>query len=133
MSPAAGDYDPLRGPVRGPEYPTIRPPADAEDGAEPRRRASRTDHHRAAGLRRALRQPRAGANLYGSRRPIVVVVVAIGMVVLLVPVLRLLFSADFRRRRRRPATIVPAVLLTLGFALTGVGLFAVGGGRRAHP
>jgi hypothetical protein len=73
-------------------------------------------------------QGRSAESVYSTRRPISSFVVAAGMVVLMIPVVRLLFSAAFKGSASA-ATIVPAVLLTLGFALTGIGLFAVAGGR----
>jgi hypothetical protein len=124
--PAANPYahtDPLnteaRIPVRGPEYPTIKP--SAEPGAA---------ETLVPGLvppvsgERPVRPPES---VYQSRRPFSSFLVAIVMVVLMIPVVRLLidqtFSGDPSARG-----IVPAVLLTLGFTLTGIGLFAVARG-----
>jgi hypothetical protein len=71
--------------------------------------------------------PRPGENVYQTRRPVVSFLVAIVMIVLMLPVLRLLMTETFSADPT-PRGIVPAVLLTLGFALSGVGLFAVARG-----
>ncbi|GIM89514.1 hypothetical protein [Paractinoplanes toevensis] len=61
--------------------------------------------------------------VYQARRPVTAFLVAFMMFVLLIPVVRLLIDQTFTGDPT-PRGIVPAVLLTLGFALTGVGLFA---------
>jgi hypothetical protein len=81
--------------LRGPEYPTIRP---AEKPEPPRKEA--------------------------AKRPVSAFLVALGTLILFVPVFRLLVDEAFRGNPD-PAGVVPAVLLTLGFALTAVGLFAL--------
>ncbi|MFD0520456.1 hypothetical protein [Paractinoplanes durhamensis] len=105
VAPPAGPYamaDPLTTtgsharPVRGPEYPTIRPPEE----------------------------PRPAAADQKERRPVSAFLVAIIMFVLFIPVFRLLIDQAFTGDPTA-AGIVPAVLLTLGFALTGIGLFAL--------
>jgi len=109
----------VRVPVRGPEYPTIRPTSDAvvptpEPITEPT----------------ALVPPISAApkgrkeSVYQSRRQISSILVVIVLVVLFIPVVRLLVAATFTGVPSARA-IVPAVLLTLGFALTGIGLFGV--------
>ncbi|MET3429281.1 hypothetical protein BJ973_008493 [Actinoplanes tereljensis] len=77
-------------PVRGPEYPAVRPKEE----------------------------------VYQARRPLSAFLVAFVMVVLLIPVVRLLIDQTFTGDPT-PRGIVPAVLLTLGFALTGIGLFTL--------
>jgi hypothetical protein len=107
-------------PVRGPEYPTIRPTA-AEPPPEPP----------AAPLAAptSLVPPVAARpeGVYQSRRPVSSFVVAIVMVVLMIPVVRLLVSSTFTGDPSARG-IVPAVLLTLGFTLTGIGLFTIARG-----
>jgi hypothetical protein len=134
-------------PVRGPEYPTIRPaetpvPAPATYGAP-----ARTDPPTygapakpepvaeptalvppIATDRYAAPAPGVAESVYRTRRTPSSFVVAIGMVILLVPVVRLLLHATFTGAPTAGA-IVPAVLLTLGFVLTGIGLFALAGSR----
>jgi hypothetical protein len=68
--------------------------------------------------------------VYRTRRPVSAVLFAIVTAALMVPVLRLLFDAALADR---PAAggIVPAVLLTLGLPLTGLGLYGVAGAGRA--
>ncbi|MEU4241605.1 hypothetical protein [Actinoplanes sp. NPDC026619] len=92
--------------VRGPEYPTIRPQGELE---------------------RAPQAEMPPAEIKTARRPLSAFLVAFVMVVLSIPVFRLLVDQGFRGDPT-PAGIVPAVLLTLGFTLTGVGLFAVAKG-----
>ncbi len=65
--------------------------------------------------------------VYRSRRPVSAVVVAVATVLLMVPVVMLLIQATFVDDPVARG-IVPAVLLTLGLPLTGVGLYALAGG-----
>jgi hypothetical protein len=134
-------YDSSRIPVRGPEYPKIRPTATNEALAAtpatygapaksepPPAVAERTALVSPIGAERFGSAPGPGESVYRTRRTRSSFVVAIGMVVLLVPVIRLLLEATFTGDPTA-RTIVPAVLLTLGFALTGIGLFALAGSR----
>jgi hypothetical protein len=118
-------YEPSgRIPVRGPEYPTVRPPSAPEVAA--RREtpiAEPTSLVPPVGA-----QPRPAESVYHTRRTASSFVVAIGMVVLMIPVVRLLLQATFTGSPSA-RNIVPSVLLTLGFTLTGIGLFAVAGNR----
>ncbi len=131
-------YDSPRIPVRGPEYPTIRPTATTEPpaastyGAPAKSEplvpfAEPTALVPPVGAGR-FEQTRAPESVYRTGRTKSSYVVAIGMVVLMVPVVRLLLEATFTGDPTA-RTIVPAVLLTLGFALTGIGLFALAGNR----
>lgn len=107
----------VRVPVRGPEYPTIKPSTEAVTPvAEPT----------------SLVPPVVGErsrpeSVYQSRRPVSSFLVAAVMVVLMIPVVRLLIEATFAGEPTSRA-VVPAVLLTLGFTLTGIGLFTVARG-----
>jgi hypothetical protein len=135
----AESYDASRVPVRGPEYPTIRPPeapgpATATYGApakneSPMPIAGPTSLVPPVSSDR-FEQARAADSVYRTRRTASSFVVAAGMVVLMIPVVRLLLQATFTGTPSA-RNIVPAVLLTLGFALTGIGLFAVAGNRPA--
>lgn len=120
-----GGYDSVRVPVRGPEYPAVRPAGAGSDllaaAGEPTGLVPPVSAERAE-------QGRSGESVYRTRRPASSFVIATGMAALMIPVLRLLFSATFTGTPTARA-IVPAVLLTIGFALTGIGLFAVSGGR----
>jgi hypothetical protein len=71
--------------------------------------------------------PAERGRAYQPRRPVSSVVVAAGMAVLMIPVIRLLLDQTFAGTPTARG-IVPAVLVTLGFALTGLGLFAVARG-----
>ena len=118
-------YDSVRVPVRGPEYPTIPAPASTTTyGAGPESLMPIAEPTSlvppVAGTR-----PRLGRT---TRRPVSSYIVAGVMIVLLLPVVRLLLNATFTGTPTA-RSVVPAVLLTLGFALTGIGLFAVAGGR----
>jgi len=142
-------YESVRIPVRGPEYPTVRPsgadPAGPAAASAPTPTtygsggASATESlipiseptgvvPPVTGERPRFDQPRPAENVYQTRRPVSSFVVAVVMVVLMVPVVRLLVEATFTGTPTARA-IVPAVLLTLGFALSGIGLFAVAGSR----
>lgn len=100
---------------RGSEYPAVRRSERDQAGSEPTSLVPPV-------------KPATAEKVYGAGRPVSSVVVAIVMVVLMVPVVRLLLSATFAGTPTARA-VVPAVLLTLGFALSGIGLFAVAGGR----
>jgi hypothetical protein len=109
-------YESVRIPVRGPEYPAVRPapvPPPAESAAP-------------TGLMPPV-PSRPPDGVYRTRRPISSVILAVAVGILLLPVLRLLASVTFAAQATARG-IVPAVLLTLGLALTGFGLFAAGGG-----
>jgi hypothetical protein len=142
-------YDSVRIPVRGPEYPTVRPSGTETAGPAAAPAATPTTYGGGAssapeslipiseptsvvppiaGERPRFDQPRPAENVYQTRRPVSSFVVAVVMVVLMIPVVRLLVEATFTGTPTARA-IVPAVLLTLGFALSGIGLFAVAGGR----
>ena len=88
----------VRMPVRGPEYPTVRPP-----------------------------DPRPAETVYRTRRPVSSVLVAVVTAALMVPVIMLLVEATFDDDPLARG-VVPAVLLTLGLPLTGLGLYALAGG-----
>ncbi|GIE84138.1 hypothetical protein SAMN06264365_101450 [Actinoplanes regularis] len=105
-------YESGRIPIRGPEYPTIQPPQQQLQN-EPTTLVPPVTPER----------PRAER----TRRPVSSVIVAIALLVLFLPVLRLLMSVTFASDPTARG-IVPAVLLTLGLALTGFGLFAATGG-----
>jgi hypothetical protein len=125
---------PARTSVRGPEYPAVRP-----NGVEPLAEAhvpamSPPGYNEPTSLVPPIQPPiqppdRARESVYSTRRPASAVVVAIATAVLMVPVIRLLISATFTGTPVAHS-IVPAVLLTLGLPLTGVGLYALAGGGR---
>jgi hypothetical protein len=100
-------YESGRIPVRGPEYPTIPPPAPP----------ARTEP-----------QPRP---VKAKRRPFASILVALAVLVLFLPVLRLLMTVTFASDATARG-VVPAVLLALGLALIGFGLFAAAGGGAAR-
>lgn len=89
----------VRIPVRGPEYPTVRPTA----------------------------APPPAEAVYRTRRPVSAVLVAVVIAALMVPVIMLLVAATFDDDPLARG-VVPAVLLTLGLPLTGLGLYALAGG-----
>jgi hypothetical protein len=108
-------------PVRGPEYPAVRPTSTPGRPETPVAQPTTL-------VPPVTPQPRAGEAVYHTRRTASSIVVAAGMAVLMIPVVRLLLQATFTGTPSA-RNIVPAVLLTLGFALTGIGLFAVAGNR----
>ena len=116
-------------PVRGPEYPTIRP-TTAEPAPQPPAAplAAPTSFVPPVAARPESAPVAARPeSVYQSRRPVSSFVVAIVMVVLMIPVVRLLVSSTFTGDPSARG-IVPAVLLTLGFTLTGIGLFTIARG-----
>ena len=110
-------YESVRIPVRGPEYPAVRPapPEPSTPIAEP------------TSLVPPVAPPGPADRVYRTRRPVSSIVLAVAVAVLLLPVLRLLAAATFAGQPTA-RSVVPAVLLTLGLALTGFGLYAAGGG-----
>jgi len=144
-SHARPSSEPARTPVRGAEYPAIRPsnatsladaPAASTYGGGPSTPSSGLPATAASGYNEptSLVPPvpvagRGRDSVYGTRRPISAVIVAVVTVLLMVPVVRLLVEATFAGDPVAHS-IVPAVLLTLGLPLTGVGLYALAGGGR---
>ncbi|GAB1642500.1 hypothetical protein [Krasilnikovia sp. MM14-A1259] len=122
-------------PARGPGFPAVRPTSgrSAADEAPGVAAPHGPGPAEPTGVLPSLRGPvgeKLGADrVYRTRRPRSALVVALLTVVLMVPVVRLLARATFAAQPTAGA-IVPAVLLTLGLPLTGVGLFALAGGDR---
>lgn len=118
---APAGYDP-RVTIRGPEYPTIRPSADRTEMPPLEKTPPMAEPT-------SLIPPvtRPPESVYHTRRPVSSVLVAVVMIVLMIPVVRLLIDATFDGSPTSRA-IVPAVLLTLGFTLTGIGLFSIARG-----
>jgi hypothetical protein len=144
------EYD-ARTSVRGPQYPTIKPPAERETpletvpvppgmvppaappGMVPPPASPAAPPEMAppmaepTSLVPPVIRPPQPETVYHTRRPVSSVLVAIVMIVLMIPVIRLLIDATFSGDPTSRA-IVPAVLLTLGFTLTGIGLFTIARG-----
>lgn len=112
-------------PVRGPEYPTIRPTLTPTPTPMPEPQAVPAPVAEPTALVPPIPAPKE--NVYHSRRPVTSFLVAVVMIVLMIPVVRLLIDQTFTGDPT-PRGIVPAVLLTLGFTLTGIGLFAIARG-----
>ncbi|MEV6298666.1 hypothetical protein AB0M02_04590 [Actinoplanes sp. NPDC051861] len=110
-------------PIRGPEYPAVRPTPAAEQTGPFQPLAPQAPQ---APVQPAGPQTPAD-RVYQTRRPVSSLILLGILAILLVPALRLLATVTFTAD---PAAggIVPAVLLTLGLAMTGFGLFAVGSG-----
>lgn len=123
-------YESGRIPIRGPEYPTIPPPRALPPAPPP---ASPPAVEQPTTVIPPIQEtPRPAPERTApigekSRRPLSSVIVAIATLVLFLPTLRLLMSVTFASDPTARG-IVPAVLLTLGLALTGFGLFAAAGG-----
>jgi hypothetical protein len=107
-------------PVRGPEYPTVKP--SNELAAPPEPMAEKTSL-----VPPVPDRSRPAETVYQTRRSVSSIIVAIVMVVLMIPVVRLLIDSSFSGDPTARA-IVPAVLLALGFTLTGIGLFSMARG-----
>ena len=140
------DPDPgaVRVPVRGPEYPAVRPngggsladappvpygAAAAPSSGLPAANAPDPDATGLVPPFTDMARP-GGETVYRTRRPFSAMLIAIVTVLLLVPVVLLLIQVTFVDD---PAVrgIVPAVLLTLGLPLTGIGLYALARGGPA--
>jgi hypothetical protein len=138
----------VRIPVRGPEYPTIRPgggtsladapPAGTYAGGsspvsavpEPAGATAAVSNEPTGMVPPVSRFPaeaRPGEAVYRTRRPVSAVLVAVVTAVVMVPAIMLLVQATFDDEPLARG-VVPGVLLTLGLPLTGLGLFALAGG-----
>jgi hypothetical protein len=121
----------VRIPVRGPEYPTIRPGGGTSLADAPPAGAAAAISDEPTGMvppvGRFASDTRPGEAVYRTRRPFSAVLVAVVTAVLMVPVIMLLVQATFDDEPLARG-VVPAVLLTLGLPLTGLGLFALAGG-----
>jgi hypothetical protein len=133
-------------PVRGPEYPTIRPTsgsslADAPPSttygggssapASAAPASAAPSHDEPTGLvppvNRYAPEPRVSDAVYRTKRPLSALLVLLGTIALMVPVVMLLIRVTFVDDLAAGG-VVPAVLLTLGLPLTGMGLHALAGG-----
>jgi len=133
--------EPSRLPVRGPEYPAVRPqnatpvpeaPVQVDAAAPLSSSATASGYNEPTSLVPPVPAPeRSRDAVYGARRPVSAVLVAVSTIVLMVPVVRLLLQATFAHDAAA-GSIVPAVLLMLGLPLTGVGLYALARGGRPH-
>jgi hypothetical protein len=70
---------------------------------------------------------RSATTPYRGRRPLSAVLVPIVTIVLMVPAVLLLIEATFGDGPLVPGSVVPAVLLTLGLPLTGLGMYSLSG------
>ena len=104
----------LRIPVRGPEYPTVKPPEAQAVAA----------YNEPTGVVPPVNRYQPGSRSFRNRRPVSAVLVGIVTLVLMIPVIMLLVQAMFNDDPL-VAGVVPAVLLTLGLPLTGLGLFSL--------
>lgn len=132
----ADDTEASRAPVRGTEYPTIRPSGATSlaDAPPPIRPTSGVPSAppAPAGVGEPTkmvppvpdRARPAAESIYRIRRPVSAVIIALVTVALTVPALMLLVQVTFVDH---PAVrgIVPAVLLTIGVPLAGGGLTAL--------
>jgi len=143
-SHARATSEQTRVPVRGPEYPAIRPNGGGSLADAPAAHAyaggsaapssglpaTAAGYNEPTSLVPPVPAPDRGRDaVYGTRRPVSAVAVAVATVLLMVPVIRLLLQATFADDAVA-GSIVPAVLLMLGLPLTGVGLYALAGGGR---
>lgn len=119
-------YESGRIPIRGTEYPTIPP---SEPRALPAAPQPQLPPQPQLSSQPTTVVPPISAKNGKTRRPLSSVLVAVAVLVLFLPVLRLLMSVTFASTPTARG-IVPAVLLTLGLVLTGLGLFAVTGAEK---
>ncbi len=127
-------HEQTRVPVRGPEYPTIRPSGATSlaDAPPPATYGSPSAGAVAAyndptsvvpPVSRFQPEPRQKNSMYRTRRPVAAILVGIITVVLMIPAIMLLVEVSFNGDPVAGG-IVPAVLLTLGLPLSGAGLYA---------
>jgi hypothetical protein len=124
----AGSRDDLRMPVRGPEYPAVRPTSSsAPASAAPASGGPAASYQQPTTVVPPVPPP-AADRVYRSRLPVTALVLAAVTGVLLIPTLMLLVQATFGAGDPAAGAVVPAVLLTLGLPLTGYGLYALAAG-----
>jgi len=70
---------------------------------------------------------RAPRSTYRGRRPLSAAFIPFVTIVLMIPAVLLLIDATFGDGPLAPGGVVPAVLLTLGLPLTGLGMYALAG------
>jgi hypothetical protein len=134
-SPA--DSGVLRVPVRGPEFPPVRPaggtPAPQAYTPPPPAPAGAAlpGYNEPTSMVPTAAPSGAPEAVYNSRRPLSALLFAVATVVLLVPAVLLLAQATFVDD---PAArgVVPAVLLVLGLPLTGTGLYSLAAGGKVN-
>jgi hypothetical protein len=128
-------HDQTRVPVRGPEYPTIRPTGATSlaDAPPPATYGTPAGGTVAAyndptsvvpPVSRYQPEPRQKKSMYRTKRPVAAIGVAIVTLVLMIPAIMLLVEVSFNGDPVASG-IVPAVLLTLGLPLSGAGLYAL--------
>ena len=130
--------DQVRIPVRGPEYPTVRPTSGATSvtgsGAptETAVAAYNAPTSVVPPVSRYQPEPRQKDSVYRTKKPVAAILIGIVTVVLMVPAVLLLVQASFTADPV-PGGVVPAVLLALGLPLTGAGLYALAAGGPSGP
>ncbi|MEU7901969.1 hypothetical protein [Actinoplanes sp. NPDC049118] len=140
---SSADSGSIRLPVRGPEYPAVRP-----SGASPMAEPPAATTYGSGAMPEsppapAYNEPTSMVpmsaapgrqappeSVYGARRPVSAMVFAVVVAVLSIPAVMLLVRATFVDEPTARG-VVPAVLLTLGLPLTGLGLFSLAGTGRA--
>lgn len=141
---SSADSGSIRIPVRGPEYPTVRPNSSGGDAPAVSTVTTTTTYGSGVApeppapafneptgmvpMTGAAGRPSAADPVYRSRRPVSAMVFAAVTFVLEIPALLLLVNVAFVGDPGARG-VVPAVLLSLGLPLTGFGLYslAVGG------
>lgn len=165
-STGSHSQDQLRLPVRGPEFPAVRPggapsPADAspsggsgsgsgapsfnafasepaavpaspapaplEQPYKPPEQPFNEPTTVVPPVGRYQADPHPSDGVYRTRRPVSAVLITVVTVALMVPVIMLLVQATFDDNPLASG-VVPAVLLTLGLPLAGLGLYALASG-----
>jgi hypothetical protein len=131
---SSADSGSIRMPVRGPEYPAVRPSGVTAPTEAPA--VSTVTTTTTYGAEPTSMVPMTGArpaaeSVYATRRPVSAIVFAVVTVVLLIPAGLLLIQAAFVDDPTARG-VVPAVLLMLGLPMTGFGLYALAGSGRAN-
>jgi hypothetical protein len=129
---SSADSGSIRMPVRGPEYPAVRPSGATAPTDPPA--VSTVTTTTTYGAEPTSMVPMTGGRpapeaVYGAprRRPVSAIVFAVVAVVLLIPAGLLLIQAAFVDDPTARG-VVPAVLLMLGLPMTGFGLYSLAGG-----
>lgn len=133
---SSADSGSIRIPVRGPEYPAVRPSGATAPADPPAVSTVTTTTTYGSGVNAGAEptsmvpitggRPPAEA-VYGARRPVSAIVFAVVTIILLIPAGLLLVQATFVDDPSARG-VVPAVLLMLGLPMTGFGLYSLAGG-----
>jgi hypothetical protein len=120
-----------RFPVRGPEYPAVRPPGATSLADAPAPGSYGQPPGQAQQIAPRYQAPPWTNRMFRTRPALSALGVLAVTGVLMIPAIMLLINATFGAGPMAAGAVVPAVLLALGLPLTGGGLYALAGNAPA--